>query len=235
MTSDSGGFEIDSVSKRYGKIRVLKDVSFKISASNIVLLLGANGAGKSTLLKICASLLRPDGGTTKYQGNVNHNFCVFGAYLGHQSMLYQELTVKENLAFMSKIRALNLNIAELLREWNLTAQENNKISELSRGLQFRTALCASLMHQPRVIFLDEPTSSLDQNSFNKLITKITTMVKDKNGLALIATHDIERLLPAADRIIVLKEGKLTFDSDSVDADLEEKKNQATDYYHRINC
>ena len=199
---------VQALSKSYSAHQVLKDINFDIYANTCVLLLGANGAGKSTLLKICAGLAQPDSGKVVLNEASEKSGSL--GFQGHQLMLYSHLTVEENLLLVSKAVSEKFGIDDILSEWDLSGHRNKQIHQLSRGLQFRVSLAATLASNPKFIILDEPSSSFDDRTLELMHIKVKKLVVD--GFALIATHDIERSKMIADRVLVLNEAKIAFDS-----------------------
>ena len=198
-----------NVAKRFGAQVALRSVDCSFSAGEIVLLLGANGAGKSTLLKLGAGLLRADAGSI--EKSVERP-----GYVGHDPMLYAELTVEENLNFFSALYPNESHPSHLLSAWGLASQRNKKISELSRGMQLRTSLVRTLLSDPALLLLDEPTSALDDEGVELLSSTIRACanIEGRAGTVIIATHDVERLRRIATRIVLLTQGKVEKDSKS---------------------
>lgn len=225
---------IESVEKSYLSQKVIDGISLTFTQGDIAIILGANGAGKSTLMKMIVGISRPDKGKTAFADKSKDFFSKNAAYLGHESMLYQELTVFENIEFMRKLRKVSRNTTEFLKEWQLETFSSKKISELSRGMRYRTALCNSFIHEPLYVFLDEPTSALDQGSLEILSAKIKYTVNKKKGFALVVTHDVERLAHIANRFLVLDQGKIAYDSAAENEDLNTAKSKSINYYHKTN-
>lgn len=216
-------FSLQAISKSYGSHTVLRDLNLKIGNGELVLLLGANGSGKTTLLRICAGLTRPDSGTVASQGQTGVLAPESFGYVGHALGLYAGLTVLETIELNVKLLGIETDYAEVLRWWELEAQGSKKIHELSKGLQYRVALCRALLHNPPYLFLDEPTSSLDQQSFELLLERVNVAVKpaENVGFAVIATHDVSRLAGSATRVVVLQAGVIAHDSGDVGAAAED--------------
>ncbi len=197
-------FELEGIRKDFGATKVLQGVSLRISQHSIVLLLGANGAGKSTLLRIGAGLLRPDSGKrAAIQAPQT-------SYLGHQTNLYSDLSVRENFKLFSELLGLSISISQLIARWELTKEANRRVGSLSRGTQYRCALARALLNSPKYLLLDEPSSSLDDHAFSILVRELSEL---KNCGVLIATHDLARFLPICTRVVLLENGKIANDSE----------------------
>lgn len=234
MAESNNILSLENVKKSFAKQKVIEDVTLHITEGDIAIVLGANGAGKSTLMKLAVGLFKADKGKVSLKNSDRKFFSKYATYLGHESMLYQDLTVYENIELMRKLRNLKIDTKAALKEWLLEDFSGKKISELSRGMKYRTALCNAFLHDPIYVFLDEPTSALDQGSLEILSDKIKTAVNKKKGMAFIVTHDIERLAHVANRFLVLDQGKIAYDSATLNEDLMTVKNKAVDFYHRTN-
>ena len=182
---------------------------------DFTLLLGSNGTGKTTLMRICAGLLRPDSGDLKIDGQ-NLQTAPFRriGHSAHQPMLYAALSVRENLEHAACLMDLTDAVSEKMKLWNLDAIQDKRLKDLSRGEQGRAALCRALLADPEFVFLDEPTSSLDEKSVGLLLEALSELRSRDGGKPAVftATHDITRLLKAANRVAVLEDGVLARDS-----------------------
>jgi ABC-type multidrug transport system ATPase subunit len=207
--------EISDINKGFLNHPVINSLSAKFLWGENVLLLGANGAGKSTLLRMLSTLARPERGSIKLAGtNFPKGSADLIGYLGHESQLYAHLTVRENLELTQKLRGLAVDLSAEAESMDLGGLLDRKVSELSRGMRARAALLNVTLHRPKVLFLDEPTASLDQSSVKFLLERLAGLKSSHNGemLCLIATHDVKRLEGWANRALVLRGGKIAFDS-----------------------
>ena len=200
---------IDGLSKRYGRRTVLRSLAVDFGAGERVLLLGANGSGKSTLLRISAGLLQAQSGTI----SPRLPFEQLG-FAGHDTLLYGQLSVRENLTLSSALYGRTLDIDGAISRWDLQECAANPMNELSRGQQSRAALCRALIHSPRYLLFDEPTSALDDKSCRRFQEIVAAAMDSHQGqtFCVIATHDVERLLPFANRVIWLSDGAIAADS-----------------------
>ncbi|MBN8548669.1 MAG: ABC transporter ATP-binding protein [Deltaproteobacteria bacterium] len=194
------GLTMRGVHKSFGREQVLHDLSLDLRPAELTLLLGQNGSGKSTLLRIAAGLSRAD------QGHVERAERV--GYVGHQSLMYAALTVRENLRLAAELAGVGADIDAALQEWNLLSCADKCLSQLSKGQQSRAALARAFLHDPSLLLLDEPTSALDEASTILLIEKL----KASSAAILLATHDVARLESHAKRALVLTEGRISIDS-----------------------
>lgn len=221
------------VSKSYLKQVVFSNFNLEVSAGTVALVLGANGSGKTTLLRMCVGLSRADSGKIVIDGK-KPSLASIG-YCGHALMLYSNLTVKEHILLAISLQSLPVVCDEILHEWNLANSSNKRVCDLSRGTQFRLSLALCFLHSPENVFLDEPTSSLDDQILKLLSDKI--LKSAKSGTVLMATHDIERVKHLANRVIVINQGTISLDTGLVvqaPGKIPEKIEQAFGFYRELN-
>jgi ABC-type multidrug transport system ATPase subunit len=202
------------VSRNFGRRRALNRVSFRCEAGEIVALLGPNGAGKSTLLSITATLLAPSAGEVRY-GEV----AAPGAgaalrarigLLGHDLYLYPELSAAENLTFFAKVYRLAgvpALVAAALDRAELTERRDDAVSGFSRGMRQRLALERALIHDPRLVLLDEPFTGLDDAATAALRRRLEGL-RTAGRIVLVTTHDLETIEGIVDRAVMLQNGRL---------------------------
>ncbi|MEP6782957.1 MAG: heme ABC exporter ATP-binding protein CcmA [Acidobacteriota bacterium] len=212
--SDFQRLIVTDVARHYGRRKALSRISFTCEAGEIVGLLGPNGAGKSTLLNILATLLTPSSGTVQYGDRTMHDG---GAevraqigMLGHDLFLYPELTAAENLAFFAHLYAVAdvpATVTAALARAGLTERGNDLMSGFSRGMRQRVALERALLHDPKLILLDEPFTGLDQSSTAALVGRLQE--RQRAGcMIVIATHDLDVADGVLTRAIYLKDGRI---------------------------
>jgi heme exporter protein A len=205
------------VGRHFGRRKALSQVSFECHAGEIVGLLGPNGAGKSTLLSILATLLSPSTGRVEY-GQTTADAA--GAslrrrlgVLGHDLYLYPELTARENLEFFARLYGLDnprRAVVAGLEHAALSARADDVVNGFSRGMRQRLALERALLHQPRLLLLDEPFTGLDQTSSAALAARLKGL-RDAGCLILLATHDLEVAADIVSRVLFLRGGRLVAD------------------------
>jgi ABC-type multidrug transport system ATPase subunit len=199
------------VSRNFGRRRALNRVSLRCEAGEIVALLGPNGAGKSTLLSIAATLLEPSSGTIQY-GTLERNRELRRriGLLAHDLYVYPELTAAENLRFFAQINGLSDvggRVDRALANAKLMDRRDDQVTGFSRGMRQRLALERALLHDPRLVLLDEPFTGLDDASSGALVERLRAL-RAAGAIVLLATHDLEVIDGVIDRAVMLSGGKL---------------------------
>ena len=192
----------------YGERPVLREIAIELPAGETLSVLGPNGAGKTTLLRVLATLLRPTAGSVSVLGAElpRQSWQARGriGYLGHQPLLYRELTVRENLEFNARLHSVEhagARISELLERTGLGRRGGDLVRNLSAGMLQRAAVCRALLHEPELLLLDEPRSHLDVGAAGA----IEALLAPRPGRArVLVTHDVEHGLAEADRVLALR-------------------------------
>ncbi len=202
------------VTRTFGRRRALNRVSFAAEAGTITALLGHNGAGKSTLLSIAATLLQPTSGTVQYgeHDGSGSTAALRGriGMLGHDLYLYPELTAAENLRFFADIYGVpdvERRVSRGLEFANLVDRADDVVAGYSRGMRQRLALERALIHDPRLMLLDEPFTGLDEASREALRARLRT-ARAAGTIILLTTHDIAAIANLTDASVTLVDGRL---------------------------
>jgi ABC-2 type transport system ATP-binding protein len=206
--------EIRELSKHYGMQKALDKVDFSIQPGEIVGFLGPNGAGKSTLMKIICGYIPPTEGTVFVNGlDVRKKPLEVQkliGYLPEHNPLYNELYIKESLAFAARIHGIRRNIpslvSEMIRLVGLEREQHKKIGALSKGYRQRVGLAQALIHQPGILILDEPTTGLDPNQIIEIRDLIKQLGKEKT--VMLSTHIMQEVEAVAAKVIIINKGKL---------------------------
>ena len=210
---------IRGLTKRYGATRVLANVSLELRAGSLCALLGPNGAGKTTLLGIVSTLVRPSSGEVDFRagtGAVPAGGALRRAIgvLAHDSFLYGGLTAEENLAFYARLYEVDdpaRRASALLDEVGLAGEARSRpVRTYSRGMVQRVALARALLHDPRVLLLDEPFTGIDRTGAAALALTLARAV-ERGCVCLVVSHDLEALAGITDHVAVLRRGKLEHD------------------------
>jgi len=201
-----------AVEKRFGRTAALRSIDLEIAAGSSLGVLGPNGAGKSTLLRLMAGLARPSAGSLEVSG---HSATAREArarigYVGHATLLYPDLTARENLIFAARLYGVARPAARadaLLEEEGLTHAAQQRAGDFSRGMAQRLSIARGMVHDPDLLLLDEPFTGLDRHSADRLAEHLRGLHAGGRTIVLV-THDVERALRAADSAIVLAAGRI---------------------------
>ena len=208
--------DIKSLSKSYGKLKALNEVTFSLSEGEYAALLGPNGAGKTTLFQILTGLFVSDNGEVFVNNsNMRNNAIKALAHIGvvfQQITLDLDLTVIENLKFHSNLHGITEKefknrVTEELEQVNLSDRINDKVRALSGGQKRRVELARSLLHKPKLLLLDEPTVGLDPQSRRDLLEYVLKLKKERKMAVLWATHLVDEA-EKSDKVIILDKGKI---------------------------
>ena len=205
---------IDDVSRHFGRRRALGRVSFTCEAGQVVGLLGPNGAGKSTLLSIVATLAAPSSGHVRYGTATARergpSIRARLGSLGHDLYLYPELTARENLEFFGRLYQVadpRARAGEALARAGLAERADDAVSGFSRGMRQRLALERALIHEPRLLLLDEPFTGLDDGSARALVDRLR-LLRDSRTIVLLTTHDLDIVDGLLDQAVFLRDGRV---------------------------
>ena len=231
MTFDFDRLVVDNVSRNFGRRRALNRVNLTCHSGEIIGLLGPNGAGKSTLLAILSTLLPASSGEVHYGSATAHTMGPLLrarlGLLGHDLYLYPELTARENLEFFARLYGcpdVPSVVDDALGRAGLGERADDLVSGFSRGMRQRLALERALLHQPRLLLLDEPFTGLDDASGQALVARLRGL-RQEGRIVLLATHDLDLAEGLFDRIAVLRDGRLLLVDDS-SASLRERYRDA---------
>jgi ABC-2 type transport system ATP-binding protein len=211
--------DAQNLSKAYGDVQALDEVSFEVKAGEIVGLLGPNGAGKTTAIKILTGFLQPDEGTVTIDGLdvLTHTLEVQAriGYLPENAPLYPELSVQKYLMMMADLRQIPqadriVRISEAVHATSMTEYLTRPIGTLSKGLRQRVGLAQAILHQPRLLILDEPTVGLDPTQIVEIRRLIQRLAK--HSTILFSTHILPEVEALCDRVLILMNGQVRADA-----------------------
>jgi len=214
----SQAIKIKSLTKSFGAIRAVRNVSFNVSHGEVLGFLGPNGAGKSTTMKMITGFLEPTSGTVEVNGHdvLENPLSVKRSigYLPEGAPAYGEMTVKNFLNFIADIRQLNgairkKRLDEVIETINIGTVIDQSIETLSKGFKRRVGLAQAILHDPNILILDEPTDGLDPNQKHEVRNLIKKMSKEK--AIIISTHILEEVDAVCTRAIIISSGELLFD------------------------
>jgi ABC-2 type transport system ATP-binding protein len=205
--------QVKNITKIYGKQKALNNVSFEILDKGIVGFLGPNGAGKSTMMKILTCYIPQTSGLATVCGydvanetlNVRNNI----GYLPEHNPLYLDMYVKEFLNFVGgiyKVKNIDKRVKEMIDLTGLQIEQNKKIGALSKGYRQRVGLAQAMIHNPKVLIMDEPTTGLDPNQLEEIRTLIKNLGKEKT--VMLSTHIMQEVEAICDRVIIINQGQI---------------------------
>ncbi len=232
--------ESQNLKKSYGRgkrrFEAVRGVSLKILAGEVLAFLGPNGAGKTTTIKMIAGLVRPDAGWVKIAGADPHRqpeaLRGVGAVLEGNRNLYWRLTPLENLEYFGVLRQMPRRAAKqrgekLLAEFDLLDKRKVPVQQLSRGMQQKIAIAVALIHEPRLLLLDEPTLGLDVES-GETVKRLVRQVANSGCAILLTTHQLNVAEELSDRVAVIRQGQIVAEQ-STQALIQQFSNSAA--YH----
>lgn len=211
---------VSHLSKLYGSFVALRDVSLTLEAGSSVVLLGPNGAGKSTLLKLLAGLAQPSYGEVRIFGQPASALRGRIAYMGHQTMLYDELTGPENLTYFLGLQRPDLtpaqrhgHVARALADVDLDPANPRRLAEYSQGMRQRASLARVLLTDPDLLLLDEPFSNLDTASIAAMLARLGSYRSQSTPgttprTLILTTHQADLARPLAQQTLTLRDGRL---------------------------
>jgi len=211
--------KVQEVSKLYGVQKALDNLSFEINQGEIVGFLGPNGAGKSTMMKIITGYVPQTSGLVEVNGlNISTDSLEIRrqiGYLPEHNPLYLEMYVKEYLDYVASIYKLGKSrakrISEMIDLTGLGVEQNKKISSLSKGYRQRVGIAQALIHDPKVLILDEPTTGLDPNQLLEIRKLIQDIGREKT--VMLSTHIMQEVEACCKRVLIVNKGLLVADRD----------------------
>ena len=211
--------EVNNLAKRYGNFSAVSDISFSVKPGDILGFLGPNGAGKSTTMKMITGFLKPSEGSVQIEGNDIENNTIEAqrliGYLPEGAPAYDEMSVETFLRFICEARDLRGNsqvraLSRVIDMMSLPTVLNQRIQTISKGFKRRVGLAQAILHDPKVLILDEPTDGLDPNQKHEVRKMIRNLSKDK--IVVVSTHILEEVSAVCNRAIILNEGKIVANS-----------------------
>lgn len=209
------------VSQDYQLVEAVDHIDFQIGPGELVGYLGPNGAGKSTTIKMLAGLLVPTGGILEVNGRVpwrerQAHVAEIGAVFGQRTTLWWDLPVIESLALLKHIYKIpearfQHNLAEFTDMLALAPFLNTPVRSLSLGQRMRADICAALLHEPKILFLDEPTIGLDVVAKERIRQFIKQVNQARGVTVILTTHDLQDVEKLCERVMIIDRGRLLFD------------------------
>lgn len=210
--SSSHAVEVRNVSKAFGTFRAVSDLSFDVNYGEIFALLGPNGAGKSTTIRMILDILRPDSGSIRVLGSlINDEIKNRIGYLPEERGLYKSAKVLEMMVYLGRLKGMSGSDAtkralSLLERLELAEHAKKKVSELSKGMQQKVQFAVTIMHEPRLIIIDEPFSGLDP--VNRMIIRdLLFDFRSGGGAIIMSTHQMNQVEEMANRLLMINKGQ----------------------------
>jgi ABC-2 type transport system ATP-binding protein len=220
---NTNAIEINDLNKKYGDALVVKNINFKIKKGSIIGLLGPNGCGKSTTIGMMLGLIKPTSGEVIINGqnieNNRTNILEKMNFISPYIELPKKLTIEENLKVYGRlygVKNLESKIFKLMEDLNLNEFKKRKTGELSSGQKNRVSLAKSLINDPEILLLDEPTASLDPDVGDYVRSIIESFTSNNNKTILIASHNMNEVERLCDEVMMMKSGEIIDEGKSKD-------------------
>jgi heme exporter protein A len=211
--------EVKGLVKKFGFKTVLRKIDLFLEKGDFLALFGHNGAGKTTLIRILCSLMLPTSGKISIAGldprNDREGFCKMIGVISHTTFLYNNLSARENLQFYGKlydVKNLGDRIEELMELVGLSGYMDDPVQIFSRGMQQRLSVARAIIHDPLILFLDEPYTGLDQHGVEDL-KNLLKKFRNQGKTIIMTSHNIDRGLELCTHTAILKSGRLVFKQD----------------------
>lgn len=215
--------KVENLTKKYGNVVALNDVSFELHEGEVVGVLGPNGAGKTTLLRTLVMFLSPDEGAVTIEGmdvrNPAHEHAIKNkiGYLPEHAPLYEDMTVREYLMFVGRMYGISEDniyekLSKVVEKCGLKEKIDSEISTLSKGYRQRTGIAQALIHDPKIIILDEPTTGLDPNQRIEIRDLIREIGRSKT--VILSSHVLSEVQATCSRILIINKGRIVADGTS---------------------
>lgn len=204
--------ETINISKSFGSIQAVRDVTFSVEPGEFFGLLGPNGAGKTTTIRLILDIFKPDKGEVLIFGDaISEEAKNLIGYLPEERGLYQDIPLARCLVYLATLKGLptaeaQSRVDEYLQRFDLSGYGSKKVKELSKGMQQKAQLIATLVHQPKIIIVDEPFSALDPIN-TQMVKDLLLEEKNKGATIVMSTHQMHQVEELCDRILLIDKGK----------------------------
>jgi ABC-type multidrug transport system ATPase subunit len=199
---------VSNLVKQFGRFAALRGVTAEFSAGKLYAILGDNGAGKTTLLRTLAGLNHPTAGEASILGSKRFkDICEQVGYMAHPSLLYDEMSGMENLEYFSRLygRRDPSRCADVIRAVGLDPDLSRPVGQYSQGMRQRMSLARALLHDPKILLLDEPFSNVDIHSATDMV-RLLARTRDQGKTIFVVTHQASLLEGAADEFVWMRNG-----------------------------
>ena len=210
MTETAPVITVSNLIKQFGRFAALRGVTAEFFAGKLYAILGDNGAGKTTLLRTLAGLNRPTSGQINILGAQKfRDICHQVSYMAHPSLLYDEMSGLENLAYFARLYGITdgSRCAEAIRTVGLDPDLTRPVGQYSQGMRQRMSLARALLHDPKILLLDEPFSNVDAHSATDMV-RLLASTRDRGKTIFVVTHQASLLEGAADEFVWMEAGEI---------------------------
>ena len=204
--------ELSHISKSFGSLKAVDDVSFEVEKGEIFGLLGPNGAGKTTAIRVLLDIFKPDNGTVSILGGpMSEAKKDHIGYMPEERGMYQDIPLDRCLLYLGSLKGLspaqmNTRMSDYLKRFDLESSRHKKVKELSKGMQQKAQLITTLIHQPDLVIIDEPFSGLDPIN-TQMVKDLLREQRDKGVTILMSTHQMHQVEELCDRIVLIDHGR----------------------------
>jgi ABC-2 type transport system ATP-binding protein len=205
--------EITHITKSFGPVKAVDDVSFTVEKGEIFALLGPNGAGKTTTIRLMLDIFKPEKGTVSILGGpMSEAKKDRIGYMPEERGLYQDIPLERVLLYLASLKGVSMETArqrldEYLQRFDLAAHKHKKVKELSKGMQQKAQIIATLLHQPELVIIDEPFSGLDPVN-TQMVKSLLLELHQQGVTILMSTHQMQQVEELCDRILLINHGKV---------------------------
>ena len=205
----AGIVTVSNVIKQFGRFAALRGVTAEFDAGKFHVILGDNGAGKTTLLRALAGLAHPTRGTISILGKSPHEACREVGYMAHPSLLYDEMSGMENLRYFARLYEIDGDerCAQVIRSVRLDPELTRPVGQYSQGMRQRMSLARAILHDPKILLLDEPFSNVDVHSAREIVGLLKEM-RDAGKTIFLVTHQASLLEGVADEFVWMQHGQI---------------------------
>jgi ABC-2 type transport system ATP-binding protein len=204
--------ELSHISKSFGELKAVDDVTFDVEKGEIFGLLGPNGAGKTTAIRVLLDIFKPDGGSVSILGGpmTEHKKDHIG-YMPEERGMYQDIPLDRCLVYLGTLKGLSpaearSRIGDYLERFDLASSRHKKVKELSKGMQQKAQLITTLIHNPELLIIDEPFSGLDPVN-TQMVKDLLREQRDRGVTILMSTHQMHQVEELCDRIVLIDHGR----------------------------
>jgi ABC-type multidrug transport system ATPase subunit len=208
-SANASDIAVKGLIKQFGRFAALRGVDVEFDAGKFHVILGDNGAGKTTLLRALAGLTHPTRGAVSILGKTPHEACREIGYMAHPSLLYDEMSGMENLRYFARLYDITGDgrCEQVIRSVGLDPELSRPVGKYSQGMRQRMSLARAILHDPKILLLDEPFSNVDAHSAREMVGLLKSM-RDAGKTILVVTHQAVLLEGVADEFVWMQAGQV---------------------------